>query len=124
MYRYFKARCKQLFQSILLLFSLLSGYSLEEGPYIGYSDYQIVTDMRFDASSYFETMQSEGVNLQRIWALGYSNTSHSFRERMPFQRVGKKYDLDEIDPVYLNRLRSILATAQRYDQRVLLTLFD
>jgi hypothetical protein len=113
-----------LLQSIFLLFSLLSGYSLEEGPYIGYSDYQIVTDMRFDASTYFETMQSDGVNLQRIWALGYSNTSNSFRERMPFRRVGKKYNLEEIDPVYLKRLQSILATAHRYDQRVLLTLFD
>jgi hypothetical protein len=115
---------KTTFRSFLLLFLFSCAiYSFQEKPYIGYSDYQIITDTRFDVNAYFETMQADGVNLQRIWVLGYSNTS-SFRERMPFRKVGRKYNLEELDPVYLKRLQSIIAMAQQYDQRVLLTLFD
>lgn len=95
-----------------------------EPLYVGYSDYQIVTDTRFDAKPYFQTMESYGVNLQRIWVLGYSNTQRNIPERMPFLKQGLTYKLDELDPAYLQRLRITLVEATRHRQRVLLTLFD
>lgn len=107
----------------IVVSTFLGAHLYAADPYIGYSDYQIVTDTRFDAAPYFERMQSDGVNLQRIWVLGYSNTG-SFREQMPFRKEGKKYDLNELDSSYLERLRSTLAEAQRRGQTVMLTLFD
>lgn len=44
----------------------LAGFLFAETPYIGYSDYKIITDTDFDTKPYFETMHSYGVNLQRI----------------------------------------------------------
>lgn len=108
---------------LLLLFLSLTGQLHAEEPYIGYSEYQIVTDLRFNAAPYFEEMQSYGVNLQRIWVLGYSNTG-TLRELMPFRKERRSYNLNELDPDYLERLRSTLAEADRHGQKVLLTLFD
>lgn len=111
------------FRILLLFFLSLAGRLHAEEPYIGYSDYQIVTDQRFNAASYFEEMQSNGVNLQRIWVLGYSNTG-TLRELMPFRKERRSYNLNELNPAYLKRLKSTLAEADRHGQKVLLTLFD
>jgi hypothetical protein len=105
---------------LLLLVSTLSGDNL----YIGYSDYHIVTDRTFNAESYFQTMKSYGVNLQRIWILGYSIVIKRIPEQMPFRKQGLQYKLHELDPNYLLRLRRTLLEAKRNRQRVLLTLFD
>src|SRR5262245_35577744 len=91
-------------------------------PYIGYSDYQIVTNKKFDAASYFEKMQQSGVNLQRIWVLGYSNTAK--KELMPFRKEHRKYNLNELDPEYMQRLRTVMEDANRRGQKVMLTFFD
>jgi hypothetical protein len=93
-----------------------------EVPYLGYSDYQLVTDFSFDPSSYFLRMQEYGVNFQRIWALGYSGAWKG--ERLPFLKKGGRYDLNRIDPEYVSRLRLVLQAAEQHNQRVLLTLFD
>jgi hypothetical protein len=95
-----------------------------EEPYIGYSDYQIVTNKKFDASSYFQKMQQSGVNLQRIWVLGYSNTSSNIKEQMPFRKERRNYNLNELDPEYLQRLQTVMEEAKQNGQTVMLTLFD
>lgn len=105
-----------------LLF-LACGLSAEQ-LYIGYSDYHIVTDKTFNEKPYFQTMQSYGVNLQRIWVLGYSHTLRKIPEQMPFRKQGSQYNLDKLDPIYLQRLRNTLREATRHRQRVLLTIFD
>ncbi len=107
----------------IVVSAVLAAHLYAADPYIGYSDYQIVTDTRFDAAPYFESMQSDGVNLQRIWVLGYSNTGN-FKEQMPFQKKRNKYDLNQLDSSYLRRLRSTLAKAQQQGQTIMLTLFD
>ncbi len=109
---------------ILILAIYLPATFLSAETYLGYSDYQIVTDPAFDARSYFEEMEAHGVNLQRIWTGGYNNSIPHVRERMPFEKQGGKYNLDRIDRDYLNRLRSVILSARMHHQKVLLTLFD
>jgi hypothetical protein len=103
---------------------LCASASAANDAYIGYSDYQVVTDARFDAGAYFRAMQEAGVNLQRIWIAGYGNTDPKLHETMPFARHGRKYNLRRFDPEYFRRLDSILDLAGRHGQRVMLTLFD
>lgn len=43
---------------------------------------------------------------------------------MPFVKTDGKYDLTKMDPVFMVRLRKVLEAAKRYDQTVMLTLFD
>jgi len=109
---------------LILAFCLPISFLFADVPYLGYSDYQIVTDPTFDASSYFQEMESHGVNLQRIWTSGYNNSIPHVRELMPFEKLGGKYNLDRIDPDYLIRLRSVISSARTHNQKVLLTLFD
>ena len=105
------------------MFQILGLSTAFGASYLGYSDYQIVTDTNFPAGPYFRTMAASGVNFQRIWALGYSGVEKKIPERMPFIREGK-YDLERMDPVYLDRLRSVLRLAGQNGQKVMLTLFD
>lgn len=95
-----------------------------ETAYLGYSDYQIVTDPGFDAEEYLIATQSYGVNFQRIWVTGYSNAGGRIDERMPFIERDGKYALLELDPAYLDRLTNVLTLARKHGQRVMLTLFD
>src|SRR5262245_16885126 len=106
-----------------IFFLLWAGFLFAEEPYIGYSEYQIITDTNFSAIPYFQQMQSDGVNLQRMWVLGLSNTT-TFRELMPFQKERRLYNLNELNPEYIQRLRSVLTDAGQNGQKVLLTLFD
>ena len=92
--------------------------------YIGYSDYQIITDVTFPADRYFRMMQGHGVNFQRIWVTGYSDVAIKFQELMPFVRQGNRYRLSDINPEYRKRLTTVLEQAREHDQRVMLTLFD
>lgn len=108
----------------ILLFQFVAVPVFCAETYIGYSDYQIVTDINFPADHYFQKMSQSGVNFQRIWAIGYSGVEPSFKERMPFVRERGKYRLDQIDERYLQRLRSVLQDAEQHNQRVMLTLFD
>lgn len=110
--------------SIALLLILHPAFSQTIPSYIGYSGYQIVTDFSFDADQYFAKMRESGVNLQRIWVLGYSNGADEIAETMPFARVGKKYDLKTLNPAYLKRLDLVLREARQHNQEVMLTLFD
>jgi hypothetical protein len=114
------------FHSILsiLLFQFVVLSSATGQTYLGYSDYQIATDTNFSAEPYFQKMSEAGVNFQRIWVLGYSGVEPSFDELMPFVLDQGKYRLDQIEPAYIRRLRNVLTQAQKYDQRVMLTLFD
>jgi len=109
---------------LILVFSLPASFLFADVTYLGYSDYQVVTDPTFDARGYFEEMESHGVNLQRIWAGGYNNSIPHVRELMPFEKQGAKYNLERIDRDYLDRLRSVISSARTHNQRVLLTLFD
>jgi hypothetical protein len=114
------------FHSMLtfLLFQFVGLSTCPAGSYLGYSDYQIVTDTSFPAGRYFQAMSDSGVNFQRIWALGYSGVEKKFDERMPFVYRKGKYDLNQIDPAYMERLRRVLNLANRNGQKVMLTLFD
>jgi hypothetical protein len=107
----------------ILVFQTLALSTAFATSYLGYSDYQVVTDPSFPAGRYFETMAESGVNFQRIWALGYSGVDKKIPERLPFVRQGK-YDLEQIDSVYLDRLKSVLRLANQNGQKVMLTLFD
>ena len=101
------------------------GHAADPGPpYIGYSDYQIVTDRSFDSESYFKKVAGAGINLQRLWATGYGNTDSRLRELQPFARQGKKYDLEKINPRYLDRLQRVFQQADNNGLRILFTLFD
>jgi hypothetical protein len=102
---------------------LCAGILFADEPYIGYSEYQIVTDTSFSPLPYFQQMQSYGVNLQRIWVLGLSNTV-TFRELMPFKKSRGIYNLNQLNPDYLQRLRTTMKEAEENGQKVLLTLFD
>lgn len=93
-------------------------------PYIGYSDYQIVTDRSFDPAPYFQEMARAGLNLQRLWAMGYGNTDDRLRELQPFARHGRKYDLHRINPRYLDRLNRVFREADENGLRLMFTLFD
>ena len=92
--------------------------------YLGYSDYQIITDSDFRADKYFLSMAEHGVNFQRIWVTGYSGSARKIDELMPFARRGNKYRLSEISPVYRERLNEVMEQAKSHDLRVMLTLFD
>ena len=92
--------------------------------YLGYSDYQIITDTAFRADRYFETMAAHGVNFQRIWVTGYSDIAVKFEELMPFVKRRGKYRLARINPAYMKRLVTVMEQAQSHDQQVMLTLFD
>lgn len=92
--------------------------------YLGYSDYQIITDTSFRADRYFEMMATHGVNFQRIWVTGYSDVAVKFEELMPFARKGNRYNLGRISPAYKDRLLTVMEQAQAHDQQVMLTLFD
>jgi hypothetical protein len=112
-------------QFCLLLLLLPSVQRAFAGPeYLGYSNYQIITDFSFDPVPYFQQMDNHAVNLQRIWILGYSNSADKINETMPFVLAGKKYDLKRIDPMYLQRLIEVLQAAEMHNQQVMLTLFD
>jgi hypothetical protein len=92
--------------------------------YLGYSDYQIITDTSFRADRYFQTMAEHGVNFQRIWVTGYSDVAVKFEELMPFAQRRGKYRLTKINPQYLKRLSTVMQQAQTHNQQVMLTLFD
>jgi hypothetical protein len=108
----------------ILCFQFAIITAINAQPYLGYSDYQIITDKNFHAGAYFRKMSDQGVNFQRIWALGYSGTAKKFDELLPFVLTNGKYQLRSIEPRYLQRLNEVLEEAQTYDQRVMLTLFD
>jgi hypothetical protein len=114
------------FHSILtvLLFQFLLVAPLFGETYLGYSDYQIITDSDFRADKYFLSMAEHGVNFQRIWVTGYSGAAKQIDELMPFARRGNKYRLSEISPVYRERLKEVMEQAESHDLRVMLTLFD
>ena len=109
-----------------LLLMLMAGLqqAVAGAAYLGYSNYQIITDFSFHPEPYFEQMDRHGVNLQRIWILGYSNSADEINETMPFVLSGEKYDLRRIDPAYLRRLTEVLEAAKMHNQQVMLTLFD
>ena len=110
------------FQFIVLL---VPGTGSETEPaYLGYSDYQIITDKRFPAEDYFRMMASHGVNFQRIWVTGYSDVAVKFEELMPFVKRGDRYKLSKISPEYIDRLLTVMQHAQKHNQQVMLTLFD
>jgi hypothetical protein len=92
--------------------------------FLGYSDYQIITDRNFKADRYFERLAEHGVNFQRIWVLGYSHSAKEVDELMPFVKKGSRYRLSEINPQYLARLENVLKAAEHHNLRVMLTLFD
>jgi hypothetical protein len=108
----------------ILLFQFVALSSAGAQTYLGYSDYQIATDLNFAAGPYFEKMSEAGVNFQRIWVMGYSGVEPNFDELMPFAMDRGKYRLDQIEPAYITRLQNVLTQAEKYDQRVMLTLFD
>jgi len=106
------------------LFQFIGISGVFAGTYLGYSDYQIVTDFRFPAEPYFRKMSESGVNFQRIWVLGYSGVEKKFDELLPFVIENDTYRLDQIEPRYIERLKNVLALAEKHHQRVMLTLFD
>ena len=113
------------FHSILiLLFQFAIVAPLFGETYLGYSDYQIITDSNFSAGKYFLSVAEHGVNFQRIWVTGYSGAARQIDELMPFARRGNRYRLSEISPVYRKRLREVMEQAESHDLRVMLTLFD
>src|ERR1044071_6797227 len=95
------------FVAAIVLASSLQADSL----YVGYSDFQIITDVRFRYQRYFALMKNHGVNFQRIWALGYSGAAPGVQERMPFDRRRGKYDLERINPEYLDHMKQVLQSA-------------
>ncbi len=109
---------------IVLLFQFAIGAPLFGETYLGYSDYQIITDPEFRADKYFLSMSEHGVNFQRIWVTGYSGAARKFNELMPFVRRGNKYRLSQISPAYRKRLTEVMEQAESHDLRVMLTLFD
>jgi hypothetical protein len=112
----------------LLLFQFaipLPGGGAQTRPtYLGYSDYQIITDISFPVEQYFRIMASHGVNFQRIWVTGYSDAAVKFEELMPFARRRERYQLSKISPSYIERLLTVMREADDYNQQVMLTLFD
>jgi hypothetical protein len=118
-------RIMKLHSALLLILATLifTSPAFSAVTHIGYSDYHVLSDPSFDVENYFKEMRSYGVTLQRLWVIGYSNVT--FRdERMPFVKTDGKYDLTKLDPEFMARLRKVLELAKRYDQKVMLTLFD
>jgi hypothetical protein len=109
----------------LFQFAIVSpAVPLNSETYLGYSNYQIITDETFPVDRYFRLMEKHGVNLQRIWITGYSNAAPDVEELMPFVFRRGRYDLFRINPAYKKRLSEVLEQAGAHNQRVMLTLFD
>jgi hypothetical protein len=114
--------CHSILRILLFQFCFVSALAAE--TYLGYSDYQIITDSSFHADKYFRFMSEYGVNFQRIWVTGYSGSAKNVDELMPFVRRGNKYRLSEISPMYRERLVEVMELAESHGLRVMLTLFD
>lgn len=102
---------------------------------VGYSDYEVVTRDDFGRVKYLQDVRPS-VNLQRIWASGYSNTGRScsgpccpFNETLAWTVTGSHngvptYDLWSFSPTYTSRLTATLDEATGDGGAVELTLFD
>jgi hypothetical protein len=102
---------------------------------VGYSDYEVATRDGFDRVGYLRDVRPS-VNLQRIWASGYSNTGRfctdaccPFDETLAWTVTGAHngiptYDLFSFSPTYTQRLTATLNEAIADHGVVELTLFD
>jgi hypothetical protein len=102
---------------------------------VGYSDYEVFTRDAFDRGAYLRDVRPS-VNLQRIWASGYSNTGRfcsdaccPFNETLAWTVTGSHngvptYDLFSFSSTYTQRLTSVLNETTAERAVVELTLFD
>ena len=101
-----------------------AGASQASERYLGYSDYQVITDRHFRLDRYFQALARQGVNFQRIWVTGYSGAARNVEELLPFARHRRRYNLNAYNQQYFQRLRQVMEQAQTNRHRVMLTLFD
>ena len=102
---------------------------------VGYSDYEVITRDGFDRVGYLRDVRPF-VNLQRIWASGYSNTGRlctdaccPFNETLAWTVTGSRngvptYDLFSFSSTYTQRLTAVLNEASADHGTIELGLFD
>lgn len=97
--------------------------------------YGAVLNRGFDYGPYFDELQKRGFNLTRTFSGTYLEVHGSFQiqdntlappldqYQSPWARRNGKYDLDQFDPAYFERLKSFLEEADRRGIVVELVLF-
>ena len=97
--------------------------------------YGAVLNRRFDYGPYLDELQKRGFNLTRTFAGAYLEVDGSFKipnntlappldqYQSPWARRDGKYDLDQFDPAYFERLKSFVDEANRRGVVVELVLF-
>lgn len=96
--------------------------------------YGAVMNLDFDYAKYLATLEKDGLNYTRIFTGSYfepqgafgieRNTMAPARLLAPWARVEGKFDLDRIEPAYLERMKAFLAEASRRNIVVEITLFS
>jgi hypothetical protein len=92
------------------------------------------TPLAFDYNAYLSLLQAHNHNLIRMWAVEHTKhpTSPAVATPMPYLRTGPgnaldghpKFDLDQFDPDYFNRLRSRVIAARDLGIYVSIMLFQ
>ena len=97
--------------------------------------YGAVLNLDFDFVPYLDELQARGFNLTRTFSGSYQEIPGSFkiqdntlapkpgRYQSPWRMHDGKYDLDQIDPAYLERLKRFLTEASRRGVVVEFVLF-
>lgn len=99
--------------------------------------YGAVVNLDFDYSSYLQTLSEEGFNYTRIFTGTYIESEDNIfgiqkntlgpqtdRYIAPWLKVDGKYDLEQFNPAFFDRLKDFLSQAEQLEIVVEITLFS